>query len=186
MKKGTQHCFPENETRKILERKSWILRKKTEMWYGNISLTIHLLTYLLTDLFTFLLSPWSRVLLEKMTGSQLVNKFPAFYGNRGFITAFTTARHLSVSWTRLYQRISLGPNGTCIRFVTRKVFTMRSCQHLAQQPSWSTTPCRLSATAYLIYSQVPSILGAVPLSATWGRAMPWSQGTAYHDFTTHN
>jgi len=48
MKKGTQHCFPENETRKILERKSWILRKKTEMWYGNISLTIHLLTYLLT------------------------------------------------------------------------------------------------------------------------------------------
>ena len=40
---------------------------------------------------------WSRVLLEKPTGSQLV-KFPAFYGIRMLITAFTSARHLSLSW----------------------------------------------------------------------------------------
>jgi hypothetical protein len=40
-----------------------------------------LFTYLLTYLFTYLLTPWSRVLLEKLTGSQLVKKFPAFYGN---------------------------------------------------------------------------------------------------------
>jgi hypothetical protein len=26
-----------------------------------------------------------------------------------------------------------------------------------QPPSWMTTPCRLSATAYSIYSQLPSI-----------------------------
>jgi hypothetical protein len=44
-----------------------------------------------------LLSPWSRGLLEKLTGSQLVKKFPAFYGTRRFITAFTRARHLSLS-----------------------------------------------------------------------------------------
>jgi hypothetical protein len=44
-----------------------------------------------------LLTPWSRVLLEKLTGHQLVKKFPAFYGTRRFITAFTTARHLSLS-----------------------------------------------------------------------------------------
>jgi hypothetical protein len=29
---------------------------------------------------TYLLAPWSRVLLEKLTGFQLVKKFPAFYG----------------------------------------------------------------------------------------------------------
>jgi hypothetical protein len=29
---------------------------------------------------TYLRIPWSRVLLEKLTGSQLVKKFPAFYG----------------------------------------------------------------------------------------------------------
>jgi len=43
-----------------------------------------------------LLTPWSTVLLEKLTGLQLIKKFPAFYGTRRFITAFTTARHLSL------------------------------------------------------------------------------------------
>jgi len=38
----------------------------------------------------------SRV-LEKLTGSQLVKKFPAFYGTRSFITTFTIARHLSLT-----------------------------------------------------------------------------------------
>ena len=45
---------------------------------------------------TYLLTPWSRILLEKLTGSQLVKKFPAFYGIQCFITAFTIARHLSL------------------------------------------------------------------------------------------
>jgi hypothetical protein len=43
-------------------------------------------------LLTFLLTPWCRALLEKQTGSQLVENFPAFYGARRFITAFTTAK----------------------------------------------------------------------------------------------
>jgi len=34
-----------------------------------------------------LLTPWNRVLLEKLTGLQLVKKFPTFYGIRRFITA---------------------------------------------------------------------------------------------------
>ena len=45
-------------------------------------------------LFTYLLTPCSRVLLEKLTSFQLVKKFPAFYGTRRFITAFTSACHL--------------------------------------------------------------------------------------------
>jgi hypothetical protein len=39
-----------------------------------------------------------RVLLEKLTVLQLVKKSPAFYGIRRFITAFTNARQLSLSW----------------------------------------------------------------------------------------
>jgi hypothetical protein len=39
---------------------------------------------------TYLLIPWSRVLLEKLTDFQLVKKFTAFYGTRRFITAFTS------------------------------------------------------------------------------------------------
>jgi len=34
----------------------------------------------------YLLTPWSRVLLQNLTGSQLVKKFPAFYGTPKFIT----------------------------------------------------------------------------------------------------
>ena len=44
--------------------------------------------YLLTYLLTHSLNPWNRVLLEKLTGLQIVKKFPAFYGTRRFITAF--------------------------------------------------------------------------------------------------
>ena len=54
--------------------------------------------YILQILLTYLLTPWSRVLLEKLTGSQLVKKFPAFYGNWRFITAFTSARQVSLYW----------------------------------------------------------------------------------------
>jgi len=64
---------------------------------------------------------------------------------------------------------------SCTHFVTWHVFTVRSCWQLAQPASWRTTPCWLSATAYSIYSQLPSILEVVPPSATWRRAMPWWQ-----------
>ena len=50
-------------------------------------------------LYTYLLTPWCRVLLEKLTGLQLGKKFPAFYGTRRFVTALTSVRHLSLSWT---------------------------------------------------------------------------------------
>jgi len=40
---------------------------------------------------------WNRVLLERMTGFQLVKKFPAFYGTQMFITASTSAHHLYLS-----------------------------------------------------------------------------------------
>jgi len=45
-----------------------------------------------------LLTPWCRVLLEKLTGLQLVKKFPAFHGTRRFITALTSVRKLFLSW----------------------------------------------------------------------------------------
>ena len=46
---------------------------------------------------SYLLTPWCRVLLEKLTGLQLVKKFPTFYGTRRFSTALTSVRHLSLS-----------------------------------------------------------------------------------------
>jgi hypothetical protein len=44
----------------------------------------------------YLLTPWSRVLPEKLKRPELLKKFPAFYGTRRFITVYSRARHLSV------------------------------------------------------------------------------------------
>jgi len=65
---------------------------KTVLFLGSLVTTI---TYTFT--ITYLLIPWIRVLLEKLTSSQLVKKFPAFYGIRRFVTAFKSACHLSLS-----------------------------------------------------------------------------------------
>jgi len=54
-------------------------------------------SYLLTYLLTYLLAPRCRVLLEKLTGLQLVKKFLAFHGTRRYITALTSIRHLSLT-----------------------------------------------------------------------------------------
>ena len=67
------------------------------------------------DRFTYLLTPWCRVLLDKLTGLQLVKKFPAFHGTRMFITALTSVRHLSLSWASPIQ--SIYPHPTSSRSV---------------------------------------------------------------------
>ena len=64
---------------------------------------------------THSLIPWCRVLLEQLTGLQLVKKFPAFHGTRRFITALTSVRHLSLSWACPIQ--STYPHPTSWRFI---------------------------------------------------------------------
>jgi hypothetical protein len=56
-----------------------------------------------------LVPPWNKVLFEKLTASWLVKKFHAFYGNRRFISAFTSARHLSLPWASSIQSIPPHP-----------------------------------------------------------------------------
>jgi len=58
-------------------------------------------------LLTYLLTLCSRILLENLTGFQLVKKFPAFYGARRFITSFTNAHNLSLSCASSIQSTSI-------------------------------------------------------------------------------
>ena len=67
------------------------------IFYLHTCLFTYLHTYILNYLLSYLITPWCRVLLEKLTGFQLVKKFPAHYLTRRLITAFTSARHLSQS-----------------------------------------------------------------------------------------
>ena len=46
---------------------------------------------------TYLLTPWSRILLEKLTGSATSQEIPRIFGTRRFLTVPTSAHHLSLS-----------------------------------------------------------------------------------------
>jgi uncharacterized membrane protein YecN with MAPEG domain len=51
----------------------------------------------------YLLTPWSRVLLQKLTRFAASQEIPHIYGTRNFITVLTSARHLSLSSVRPIQ-----------------------------------------------------------------------------------
>jgi hypothetical protein len=79
--------------------------------FMNYRYSEHRRNYLLN----YSLTPRSSVLLEKLPGSQLVKKIPSLCGTRRFITVFTRARHLSLSWARSIQ--SMPPHPTSWRFI---------------------------------------------------------------------
>ena len=58
----------------------------------------------------YLLTPWSRVLLEKLTVSAASQEIPRIFGTRKFITVLTSARHLSLSWANSIQSPQPTPN----------------------------------------------------------------------------
>ena len=81
--------------------------------HGEVQRRILTRSYLLT----YLATPWCRAPLEKLTGLQLVKKFPAFHGTRKFITVLTSVRHLSLSWASPIQ--SIYPHPTSWRSILK-------------------------------------------------------------------
>ena len=67
------------------------------MAYTDVLLHNALVSHTLCKL-TYLLTPWSTVLLEKLTGSAASQEIPRIFGTQMFITVLTSARHLSLSW----------------------------------------------------------------------------------------
>jgi len=82
-------------------------------------------------LLTYILTPWCRVLLEKLTGLQLVKKFPAFHGTRRFITALASVRHLSLSWASPIQSIYPHPTSW------RSILILSIHPSTPRSPQWS-------------------------------------------------
>jgi hypothetical protein len=78
-----------HEPQHTVQRRFWrgLARCAQESECNNIALIV-------VNIIQTELTPWSRVLLEKLTGPQLVEKIPVFYGTRRSITAFTTGRQL--------------------------------------------------------------------------------------------
>jgi hypothetical protein len=97
------------------------------------------------------LTTWSRVLPEKLTGPQLLEKFPTFYGTRRFITAFTRARHLAFSSVRFrrFREWFL----TCLSFYDEELLAPRPTPKLVYHPLSAVRDCLfiVFATTHLIW-----------------------------------
>ena len=86
---------------------SLILECRSNVTFIIIVLTVHsyfefnaalkYVIYKANVLLTYLLTPWSRVLLEKLTGSAASQDILCIFGTRMFLTVLTSARHLSLS-----------------------------------------------------------------------------------------
>ena len=148
----------------------------------------------------YLLTQWSRVLPEKLKRPKLLKKSPAFYGTRRFITVFTRARHMSLSWARSIQ--SVPPHPTSRRsililsshlLIPRLLAMFRNMINFYGGVSTSPKPqaggpphvgCPRLLIQYI--HSYPAYLEAVPPSAIWGRAMTWWQGPTYHGLCVVN
>ena len=111
---------------------------------------------LLTYSLTYLLTPWRRVLLEKLTGLQLVKKFPTYHETRKFITALTSVRHMSLSWASPIQ--SIYPHPTSWRSI------LILSTHLRLGLPSSSFPPVSPATPYTPPSPHPYAPHAQPIS----------------------
>jgi len=100
---------------------------------------------MVSSLWRFPLPSWSRVFIEKLTGFQLIKKFPAFHWTRRFITALTSARHLSLSWTNSIQSVPPRPT-TPWRFIL--TFPTKICYSV-----FNVLPI------YVLHSQTINLLG---------------------------
>jgi len=127
-----------------------------------------------TYFLTYLLTPCGRVLLQKLTGSQLVKIFPAFHGTRKFITAFTSVRHLSQSWARSIQSILSHPTSkrsililsSHLRLGLTSGFFPLSFRHLNPIYACQIDPV-YTITSHLQKIHLNTILPSTPGSSKW-------------------
>jgi hypothetical protein len=89
------------------------------VWYrkGEYKAPHNFYTLFVTFFSTYLLLTYSMEQSPSWEANRFLasQEIPAFYGTQSFITAFTSARHLSLSWVRSIQ--SLPPHATSWRSI---------------------------------------------------------------------
>ena len=117
-----------------------------------------------------LLTPRCRVLLEKLTGLQLVKKFPAIHGARKFITALTSVRKLSLSWDNAIH--SIYPHSTSWRSILILSTHLRLGLSSGLLPSGFPTKTLYTPLSSPIRATCPAhlILSILSLAQYWVRS----------------
>ena len=100
-------------------------------------------------------------------GFHPVKKFPTFYGARRFITAFTSARHLSLSWASSKQ--SINPHRTSWRSIFILFSRLSLGLPIGLFPSGSPpNPCiRLSSHPYTLHAPPISFFSILSPEQYW-------------------
>jgi hypothetical protein len=106
---------------------------------GSVSPPSHLTSYTPTK---------SNLYFDTVTREPALNKLLTFQVP-SLMTLFRRLCRLS--------KESVQARASCLCFVAGLFFMVTCCYPHAQPPSWSTAPCQLSAAAYSMYPQLPSI-----------------------------
>jgi len=98
------HLHTRNEITSFMPRKAITHRyfSLTQHIHINVLAALRVMyTSVINCYMTLLTYTMQQILLESWTGSQLVKKLPALFGNWRFVTTFARAHHLSLPWARL-------------------------------------------------------------------------------------
>ena len=85
---------------------------------------------------TYLLTPRSRVLLGKLTGSAASQEIPRIFGTRRFLTVLRSARHLCLSWANSIQSPQHPP--TSWRSILNRYHSRHKFRQRRRQPKIRT------------------------------------------------
>ena len=102
----------------------------------------------------YLLTPWSRVLLEKLTGSAASHEIPRIFGTRRFLTVLTSARHLSLSWANSIQSPQPPPTSRRSIVKTTNTYIFYSPHHFIMLTSY---PFQYYSYFFVYVSEVRSL-----------------------------
>ena len=120
--------------------------------------------------YTYLLTPWSRVPLEKLTGSAASQEIPRIFGTRRFLTVPTSVRHLSLSWANSIQ--SPPPPPTSRRSILILSYHLRLGLPSGSLPQvYQSEPCaHLSHPPYAPHAPPISFFSILPPAQYWVRS----------------